>query len=412
METHGPCASPAPSVFCPGTPGPTMPIRPQSAITMRTAMRSLATKLALCIVTLPLAAAPAALADTYGKMVTDAVAFLGEQQAGDGSFSGQFGSGVTSLATTGLLKHGRPPQDPVVSRALAYLVSQAKEDGGLYLEGTRYRNYETCLAIMCLSEAKRRLARQGAADAARYDDLLAGAERFVRKLQWDRGEGHGPESMNYGGAGYGSKGRPDLSNTSFLIEALKETGAGEDDPAIRAALVFVSRTQNLETEYNTSPFAAAVGDGGFYYTPAAGGQSQAGSTSDGGLRSYGSMTYAGLKSMLYAGVGPDDPRVKAAYGWVRRNYTLEVNPGMGSAGYYYYLHTFAKTLDAVGGGTLTDGAGAPHDWRRELVAKLAELQADDGSWVNPNKRWLEGDRNLVAGYALLALAYCRPDAAE
>ena len=31
------------------------------------------------------------------------------------------------------------------------------------------------------------------------------------------------------------------------------------------------------------------------------------------LRSYGSMTYAGLKSMIFAGVGPDDPRVKAAY---------------------------------------------------------------------------------------------------
>ena len=43
------------------------------------------------------------------------------------------------------------------------------------------------------------------------------------------------------------------------------------------------------------------------------------------------MTYAGLKSFLYAGVGKDDPRVKAAIGWVRRHYTLSENPGQGQA---------------------------------------------------------------------------------
>ena len=74
----------------------------------------------------------------------------------------------------------------------------------------------------------------------------------------------------------------------------------------------------------------------------------AGKTPDGGLRSYGSMTYAGLKSMIYAGVGPDDPRVKAAFKWAQKHYDLKTNPGMGTAGLYYYYHTFAKALDAMG----------------------------------------------------------------
>ena len=61
------------------------------------------------------------------------------------------------------------------------------------------------------------------------------------------------------------------------------------------------------------------------------------------------MTYAGLKSMIYAGVGPDDPRVKAAVKWLASSTTaLDENPGMGTAGLYYYYQTFAKALAAMG----------------------------------------------------------------
>ncbi|MEM6329048.1 MAG: prenyltransferase/squalene oxidase repeat-containing protein [Planctomycetota bacterium] len=340
----------------------------------------------------------------YEAIVGKAIVFAQQAQAEDGTYSSRYGSGVTSLMTTALLRHGRTPQDPVIAKALAALEKNVQPDGGVYQTGTNYRNYETCLAIMCFSEARKALPEGD----DRYDKLLAGAEAFVKNLQWDADEGHGPESMNYGGAGYGRHGRPDLSNTGFFIEALKSLGRGEDDPNLQAALAFVSRAQNLETEANTTPFAALVEDGGFYYTPAAGGQSQAGQTANGGLRSYGSMTYVGLKSMLYAGVGPDDPRVKAAYDWARQNYTIEQNPGMGSSGYFYYLHTFAKALDAIGEDTVVDAGGVSHAWRAELVERLTALQADDGSWVNEDKRWLESDPNLVVGYCLLALSYCQP----
>jgi squalene-hopene/tetraprenyl-beta-curcumene cyclase len=178
---------------------------------------------------------------------------------------------------------------------------------------------------------------------------------------------------------------------------------------MQTALVFVSRCQNLAPEYNTTEFPAKNPDGGFYYTAAAGGTSQAGDLPNGGLRSYGSMTYAGLKSMIYAGLGPDDQRVKAALAWLSKNYDVSQNPGMGNTGLYYYYHTFAKALDAAGKDSFTGSDGAAHNWRAELVDELAKRQNDDGSWVNEATRWLEGDPNLVTAYSLLALSYCKPE---
>jgi squalene-hopene/tetraprenyl-beta-curcumene cyclase len=339
-------------------------------------------------------------AKTYGQTVDRAIEFLRTKgQAPDGSFAGYSGPGVTAVVTCAVLQHGRSPDDPLAAKALKYLQGFVQPDGGIYQKDNFYRNYETSLALLCFVEANK---------DGRYDKLIEKAKAFLKGIQWDQDEGHDSASTSYGGAGYGSHKRPDLSNTSFLIEALRAGGSGPDDEAIKKALVFVSRCQNLETEHNTTPFAAKNPDGGFYYTPAAGGSSQAGETPEGGLRSYGSMTYAGLKSMIYAGVGPDDPRVKAAVTWVEKHYGLESNPGMGNAGLYYYYHTFAKALDAMGKDEIADAAGVKHNWRRELLETLVRRQQPDGSWVNENNRWLEGDASLVTGYALLCLVYCKP----
>ena len=80
-------------------------------------------------------------------------------------------------------------------------------------------------------------------------------------------------------------GRPDLSNTHFLMEALESAGDGPDDEAVRRALVFVSRCQNLETEFNTTAFPAKAPDGGFDYPPAADVGSTAGQTANSRLNS-------------------------------------------------------------------------------------------------------------------------------
>ena len=345
---------------------------------------------------------PAAAADegAIRAAITKATAFLAEQgQAGDGSFSSQAGPAVTALAVTALLRSGSPPDAPVVARGLAHLLSFKQPEGGIHAAGSAVSNYETAIAIMALEAANK---------DGRHDATIKAARGFVSGLQWDEKEGATPADPAYGGAGYGRKNRPDLSNTAFLIEALRSVGAGADDPAIQRALVFVSRTQNLEGPNNTLPFPAKNPDGGFYYTPAAGGESQAGTTTGGGLRSYGSMTYAGLKSMIFAGLERDDPRVKAALEWLARNYTFAENPGLGDAGLYYYFQTAGKALDVLGEETFTDTAGKRHAWRSELADAIIGRQQPDGSWVNSNPRWMEGDPNLVTSYALLALSTCLP----
>lgn len=337
----------------------------------------------------------------FEKASSQAIAFLkAKGQAEDGSFSAQAGSGVTALVTTAMLRHGVSPDDAKLSKSLKYLETFIQKDGGIYSPGSTHRNYETSLAMMAFAAANQ---------DGRYSKLLKRGRDFLEGLQWDEEEGKESSDTYYGGAGYGGHKRPDLSNTTFLIDALKAAGADSDDTAMKKALTFVSRCQNLETEHNTTPFAAKNPDGGFYYTPAAGGTSQAGETDTGGLRSYGSMTYAGLKSMIFAGVKADDPRVKAAIKWLTKNYDLESNPGMGNAGLYYYYHTFAKSLDALGQETFVDEEGKAHHWRADLVNELAQRQQKDGSWINENERWLEGDANLVTGYALLALSYCQPE---
>jgi squalene-hopene/tetraprenyl-beta-curcumene cyclase len=333
--------------------------------------------------------------------IQKAVNFLGTSQDQDGAFTKPAGMGITALVTTALLRSGRSPNDPVVAKALTCLQGYVHKDGGIYTPGTSNQNYETCVAIQCLAEANR---------DGRYKKQIAAAEKFLKKIQWGEEQGKDKSDRFYGGAGYGHSKRPDLSNTSFLMDALKGCGRGPEDEAMKKALVFVSRCQNLETEYNTTPFPAKNPDGGFYYTCAGEGGSAAGKTPEGGLRSYASMTYSGLKSMIYAGVKPDDPRVKAAVTWAAKHYDLSTNPGMGGKGLYYYYHVFGKALAASGYDLFTDAQGQKHDWRKELCQAIAERQQKNGSWINSEDRWMEGDPNLVTGYALLALSYCHPKA--
>jgi squalene-hopene/tetraprenyl-beta-curcumene cyclase len=337
------------------------------------------------------------------QVVDKAVHYLSTQgQAADGSFSKQAGIGVTALITTGLLRSGRGVDDPMVAKSLKCIEGYVQPDGGIYTPDTGYKNYETCLGIMCFTEAN--------ADG-RYKKTIANAEKFLKSIQFGPAMATERNDLNYGGAGYGKHKRPDLSNTSFLVDALKACGRDGNDEAMKAALIFVSNSQNFENEANTAPYAAKNPDGGFYYTPAAGGESMAEKMPNGGLRSYASMTYAGLKSMIYAGVKKDDPRVKAATAWIRKNYDLKTNPGLGETGLYYYYHVFAKALDAMGVDTVEDSAGVKHDWRRDLVEELAKRQLPDGSFINKADRWMESDPNLVTGYVLLALSYCKPAAA-
>ena len=326
-------------------------------------------------------------------------------QAEDGTFSIQAGPGLTALAITAALRNGLPVDDPMVAKGLKALEGFAKPDGGIYGNG-RLKNYETCVAIVAFQLANK---------DGRYKELLANADKFVRGLQIGGGSAAESSDPSYGGAGYGEPGRPDLSNTSYLIDALVAGGAEPSDPAIQRALAFVSRCQNLKSPHNDTKFAALVNDGGFYYFIPS--ENEDPSTSErydenGGLRSYGSMTYSGFKSLVYAGLTQDDPRVKAAKEWITKNYTVENNPGQGDAGLYYYYHAFAAALKASTLNSITDNAGQSHDWRKDLATELAKRQRPDGSWTNANRQWFENDANLATSFALIALSYCEAKPAQ
>ena len=188
--------------------------------------------LSLAVPPMDVAAAPNTSSEDarlYGDTVNKAIEYLRTRgQAADGSYSAKSSPAITALVTTAVLRAGRTVDDPLVAKSLKYLEGFVHSDGGIYAEGSSHQNYETCVAIQCFAEANR---------DKRYDKLLKAAEAYIKGLQWDAGEGHDKSSPNYGGAGYGNSKRPDLSNTSFLIDALKSVGRGPDDEALQKALV-------------------------------------------------------------------------------------------------------------------------------------------------------------------------------
>lgn len=350
------------------------------------------------------------------RAIERGIAYLRTTQHDDGSWTPEPGPAVTALAITPMLD--RPDiaaDDPTVARAIRYILSKAQPDGGIH-DGM-LANYNTAIAVAALARVN---------DRPDVAQAIADAQQFLRQLQWHDQAGPGGEPIDaahpfYGGAGYGHHGRPDLSNTQMMLEGLYQSGVDCNDPAFQRALVFIRRCQGTASN---DMFADQIEpDGGFIYatsidkehvgvpqsmaSPELIDEAKAGRAVS-GLRTYGSMTYAGFKSYLYADLDRDDPRVVDALGWIRNHYTLERNPGMPEAvdqqGLYYYYMTFARALDAWGATTLTTADGQPRDWANDLIDALVARQREDGSWVNDADRWMEGDPNLVTAYALIALS--------
>jgi squalene-hopene/tetraprenyl-beta-curcumene cyclase len=334
-------------------------------------------------------------------MVDRAAAFLKTRQGANGSFSPQrSGPGISALVAAALIRHGRA-DDPMVQKTMQFLESAVKKDGGIYDRGLA--NYTTSVALIAFKEANTK---------GQYDALIANGTKFLKGLQFDESSSDSKDDK-FGGVGYDGRSRPDLSNTAYFLDALEAAGVPKNDPAVQRALVFVSRCQNLPGETNDRPFAKKTTDedkGGFVYSATEPKADDPRRTPDGGLRSEGAMTYAGLKSMLYAGVSKDDPRVKSAVAWLRKHYTLENSPGQGTTGLFYYYHLFGKTMRAYGEDPFVDDKGTKHVWRAELATTLQKRQKADGSWTNENGAFMENNPDLATAFALLALSYCVPAA--
>ncbi|MEO1843850.1 MAG: hypothetical protein ABGZ37_06190, partial [Akkermansiaceae bacterium] len=264
-------------------------------------------------------------------------------------------------------------------------------------------SYNTSSAIMAL------LARGRKED----EPAILKARAFLVDQQTDWGKKGVADNKYDGGTGYGGTyPHSDMSNTYLALEALyhsrhlaQDNKSGEQ-PELDwgAALTFISRCQNLEETNDQITAVAPEDKGGLVYFP---GDSKAGERKlpDGrvALRSYGSMSYAGLLSFIYAELDKDDPRVKGVLKWLGANYTLKENPGLGAQGLYYYYHAMTKALVAAQINMLPLADGTKADWRKDLGTLLVSNQKADGSWINENSRWWENDEVLVSSYVVMTL---------
>ena len=330
---------------------------------------------------------------------------LENQDMKDGNWGSPDYPALTALALRTILGHQSIKEqikhNRQVEKGFSFLRRKVQSDGGIYGKGLA--SYNTSISLLAFLQYKKPEDEKIIDDARSF--LINQHSDFDRK-----GE---PDNIFDGGIGYGSTwAHSDMSNTHLAMEALyyakktiKSKEGGMLDLDWDSAIQFVSRCQNLP-ESNDQAWVSSYSDdrGGFVYFP---GNSMAGERLDSrgrtSLRSYGSMSYAGLLSFIYAEMSPSDKRLVEVRKWLSKNYTIEENPGMGMQGLYYYYHTMAKALSLSGVDEVLDGDGNPVDWREELSIRLFDQQKENGFWINQSGRWWEKDPILVSCYAMLAL---------
>ena len=338
-----------------------------------------------------------------------AVDWLLKKQSPDGSWSNPEFPALTALPLWALVSAGSTDTQ-AIDRAVAFILKNVHEDGSIFAEpkqkrkGGGLKNYNTALCMVALHAT-------GRADLV---PVVQKARSFVAGSQHLGGD------VYFGGMGYDAENNQayaDLSNSYIAYEAMRLTENVEDlrksgdkhaDLDWKAAEQFIRRVQNLPGS-NDQPWANEDPEhkGGFAYNQS---ESKAGSYTNAEgkvrFRSYASMTYAGILSFIYADVSKTDDRVKSAFDWAAKHWSLDENPGMGQQGYYYFLNVLAKGLAAYGEETITTAGGEKIGWREALINKLVSVQKRDdkgGYWVNAADRWWEADPVLVTSYSIIAL---------
>ena len=351
----------------------------------------------------PVDSANLSLRNEVRRSVSRGVKWLASKQEKDGRWGDEEYPALTALAVRAIM--AEPASDHryrvKLDKGVAFILSNSRTDGGIY--GRGLASYNTAICMMALLQTK----------DAKHEPIIRKARNFLVNQQSDFDKRGKDDNVFDGGIGYGARwAHSDLSNTHLAMEALfyaKKMLASREGEDLEldwdAAINFVGKCQNLP-KANKQEWVSDDPDdrGGFIYFP---GSSMAGERdlADGrkGLRSYGSMSYAGLLSFIYAEMEPDDKRVEAALKWINGHYSVKENPGMGQQGRYYYLHTMAKALDAYGVDALADADGVRHHWRNDIIAELRSLQHDDGSWANTNGRFWESVPELATPYAMICL---------
>ncbi len=278
------------------------------------------------------AGAPVTTADV-NRAIARGVAYLKSVQQPDGSwpYAQRYLQGATALATLTLINAGVPRSDPAVKAGVFYI-------NGKPLEFT----YCVALTAMALATVDSN-AHIGKITACRDWLLLA--------------------QQTNGGWTYtrGLKAKPDNSNTQFAVlglRAAQQSGA----PAPRRVW------DKIDGYFRSSQ----RGDGGWGYRQVYN-------------KSYGSMTAAGLASIVICGAQERrniercgqyayDASMLRALKWFDRFFTVQTNPGR-NRNHLYYLYA----IERVGVLTARRRLGGK-DWYREGAQLLVQMQKPDGSW--------------------------------
>ena len=329
--------------------------------------------------------------------------WLAANQKEDGAWSNAGFPALTALPLQAFTGSRHPQRQAVIGKAVAFILGCVNADGGIYRDlpdrkGGGLSNYNTAICMTALHGVRKPELSPVVLKARTF---LAGAQHFGGDVY-------------RGGFGYDrdtNRNYTDLMNSYYAVVAMRETQDGEDrrgkgekrvDIDWAATVKYIEKLQN-------KPEAGEDNAGGFIYKP---GESKAGTlTNQAGVvvfRSYGSITYAGLLALIYADVSRDDVRVRSAFDWAARHWSLDENPGMGTEGLYFFYHVLAKSLDTYGQDLIPRPNKELVDWRTALARKLVQLQKIDprtghGFWVNDTGRFWENDPVLSTAYALLAL---------
>lgn len=328
--------------------------------------------------------------------VTKGTTYLRSVQAENGSVSDARFPGITGLALWAFTASKDPACAQAADKAAAFILSTAQPDGGFYIpipgrKGSGLGNYNTCLCVTALYDA----------DKVKYLQPILKARGYIASSQLHA------EGIHEGGFGYdkaSNRAYTDLNNSFYAVDAMTRTASVEEmrpvsekrvDIDWKAAEAYIISLQSDEGEDK----------GGFFYDkehPKAGVKDATSEAEKPKFRAYGSMTYAGLLSMLHCKLTKSDPKVRSALDYVTKYWTLEENPNMGAQGLYFYYNVLTRALNATGLDTIPTQP-KPTAWKEEMAKKIIAIQRENGSWFNDNNRFWEADPVLATSYAVITL---------
>lgn len=279
---------------------------------------------------------------TGEQMRLSALRYLAQRQNANGAWLGRYGPAVTALVIRAFLQAGASPKLPRIADGLHFIESCRHSDGGYYLLDEPA--YNTAIVVRTLSMLHSKT----------YVRRCTQAMAFLRSIS--QPQSSGSTGIRQWFSGHSTIGRPPSGPVTLSNATAPWLNDGNLDPHERPG--------------------------------------------DMRLKNYGSITYAQLKSMIYASLSPRDPRVARLSRWLREDRHIQINPAAhGAPGLFYFSLVYARVMRAM---EHAPAGNTIQSWRSRLIHLMQRLRRPGGYWENTSSdRWLEGNRIMATTYAAL-----------